>query len=201
MLKLIKSLKPFTWSIIFIFILLLGQAMSDLTLPDLMSRIINVGIQQNGIENVAPTAIRSSEMSKILLFVNSADKSTITGDYQLLDKNSLSAADYNNYLKSYPDLANGPIYKLNTADSAEISKLNTIFAKPILIVSYIESGAAASVFGSEQNLPPGVDPFTVLAQLPPAQLEAIRQKADSQMASLPESVITQSDVSYLVYRI
>ena len=72
MLKLIKSLKPFTWSIIFIFILLLGQAMSDLTLPDLMSRIINVGIQQNGIENTAPTAIRSSEMAKILLFMNSS---------------------------------------------------------------------------------------------------------------------------------
>ena len=64
-------------------------------------------------------------------------------------------------------------------------------------MSYIESGAAAQFFGGQQSLPPGVDPFTVLAQLPPAQLEAIRQDADTQLASLPESVITQSDVSYL----
>ena len=75
--KLIKSLKPFTWSIIILFVLLLGQAMCDLTLPDLMSKIINVGIQQNGIENTAPVAIRSAEMSKILLFMSSDDKSTV----------------------------------------------------------------------------------------------------------------------------
>jgi len=193
--KFIKSLKPFTWAIIFIFILLLGQAMSDLTLPDLMSRIINVGIQQNGIENVAPTAIRSSEMSKVLLFVNSTDKSIITNDYQLLDKNSLSATDYDNYVKLYPDLANGPIYKLNTTDGSEISRLNTIFAKPILIVSYIESGAADAALG--QQIPAGVDPFVVLAQLPPAQLETILRRADSMIASLPESVIRQGAVSYL----
>jgi ATP-binding cassette, subfamily B, multidrug efflux pump len=193
--KLIKSLKPFTWSIIFIFILLLGQAMSDLTLPDLMSRIINVGIQQNGIENVAPEAIRSSEMSKVLLFVNADEKSTVANDYRLLDKNALSASDYANYLKQYPDLANGPIYKLNTTDGSEISKLNTIFAKPILIVSYIESGAAADALG--QQIPAGVDPFVVLAQLPPAQLETILQKADSMIGALPESVIRQGAVSYL----
>lgn len=197
MLKLVKSLKPFTWSIVFIFILLLGQAMADLTLPDLMSRIINVGIQQNGIENVAPIAIRSSEMSKIMLFVNSSDKSTIGNDYQLLDKNTLSAVDYNNYLQSYPDLANGPIYELITSNGTEISRLNSIFANPILIVSYIESGAAASVLGSQQALPAGVDPFTVLAQLPPTQIQAIQQKASDQIASLPTSVVTQADVNYL----
>ena len=195
MLKLIKSLKPFTWAIVFIFVLLLGQAIADLSLPDLMSRIINIGIQQNGIENVAPEAIHSSEMSKILLFASSDEKSAIANDYLVLDKNSLSAADYNNYLKSYPDLANGPIYKLNTADSNEITKLIAIFAKPVLIVSYIESGAAASLLN--QQFPAGVDPFTALAGLPPAQLEAIVQKVNTQITALPESVITQSDISYL----
>ena len=49
MLKLIRYLKPFTWSIVLIFALLFGQAMCDLTLPDLMSHIVNIGIQQNGI--------------------------------------------------------------------------------------------------------------------------------------------------------
>ena len=196
MLKLIKYLKPFTWAIICIFILLLGQAMSDLTLPDMMSRIINVGIQQNGIENAAPDAIRSAEMNKILLFMSSDDKAIVTSDYLLLDKNALSADDYNQYLKAYPDLANEPIYKLNTNNKDEISKLNSTFAKPILIVSYIESGAAAGILGS-QGLPPGADLFGVLAKLPPAQLDAILQQIDSQLASLPPSVVNQSDVSYL----
>jgi ATP-binding cassette, subfamily B, multidrug efflux pump len=196
-LKLIKSLRPFTWSIVFIFILLLGQAICDLTLPDLMSRIINVGIQQNGIENTAPEAIRSGEMDRVQLFMSSDEKAVIARHYQLLDKDSLSAADYNQILKSYPDLANGPIYKLSTSDGNKIDQLNTIFTRPILIVSYIESGAAASVFGSGQSLPAGVDAFTALAQLPPSQLETIRQIADNQIASLPANLITQSDVSYL----
>lgn len=54
MLNLIKQLRPFAWQIVIIFALLFGQAMTDLTLPDYMSRIVNVGVQQSGIENPAP---------------------------------------------------------------------------------------------------------------------------------------------------
>jgi ATP-binding cassette, subfamily B, multidrug efflux pump len=197
LLKLLKSLKPFTPQIILIFVLLLGQAMADLALPDLMSKIINVGIQQNGIENTAPAAIRAAEMGKVLLFMNGSDKAAVTQDYLLLDPPTLSANDYNQYLAAYPGLAGGPIYKLNTSNSTEINKLDSIFAGPILIVSYIESGAAANVLGSQQPLPPGTDPFTVLAQLPPAQLETIRQAADSQITALPPSMVTQSAITYL----
>ena len=55
--KLIKHLKPFVWSILAIFVLLFGQAMADLSLPGYMADIVNVGIQQNGIENSVPEAI------------------------------------------------------------------------------------------------------------------------------------------------
>ncbi|MBN1643430.1 MAG: ABC transporter ATP-binding protein [Dehalococcoidales bacterium] len=197
MLKLIKQLKPFVWAIILIFGLLLGQAMSDLALPDLMSRIINVGIQQKGISNTAPSAIRSSEMDKIFLFTSDADKDTIRSAYLLLDRETLSADDYNSYLKSYPALAGEPIYKLDTSDKDEIELLNSIFTNPILIVSYLESGATTNVFGGEMSLPPGVDPFMMLSNLPTAQLEVIRQTADSQISALPESIRTQADIVYL----
>lgn len=197
MLKLFKHLKPFSGSIILIFGLLLGQAMADLALPDLMSRIINVGIQQNGIENAVPTAMSSRQMDRIFLFTTEADKTTITNAYLLLDRQKLSPSDYNHYLKSYPLLATEPVYKLNTTDQGEIKPLNAIFKDPILIVSYLESGATASVFGGGQSLPAGTDPFAVLLTLPPAQLEAIRQIAAGQLALLPDSVKIQSDISYL----
>ncbi len=51
MLKLFKQLKPYTWLIVIIFGLLFGQAMADLTLPSYMANIVNIGIQQGGIEN------------------------------------------------------------------------------------------------------------------------------------------------------
>ncbi|MCX6013561.1 MAG: ABC transporter ATP-binding protein [Chloroflexi bacterium] len=197
MFKLIKYLKPYTWTIVIIFVLLFGSAMADLALPDLMSRIINVGIQQNGIENTAPDAIRASEMNKVFLFINSDDKTTIADSYLLLDKTSLSDVDYTRYVKSYPDLANGPVYKLNTSNKKEITTLNSIFAKPVLIVSYIESGNAANVGFNGLTIPEGVDPFVVLAQLPTEQLETIRQAAQTEIASLPQNVINQYDMTYL----
>jgi len=195
--KLIKSLKPFTLSVIFIFILLLGQAMSDLSLPDLMSKIINIGVQQQGIENATPTAIRSSEMSRILLFVDSEDKAAVTGYYILLDKNLLSAAEYNQYLESYPGLANEPIYKLNTDDENALNRLNTVMPLPILMVSYIENGTAADILGGQFELPDGADIFEVLANLPAEQLDAIIQSAKSHLSAIPESMVAQSAVSYL----
>jgi ATP-binding cassette subfamily B multidrug efflux pump len=196
LLKLIKALKPFTGSIILIFLFLLGQAMSNLSLPDMMSKLINVGIQQNGIENAVPEAIRSGEMDKLFLFMSGSDKNAVTSHYQVLDPKALSGEDYNKYLKSYPGLADGPVYRLNTDNRDAIAQLNSIFAKPIVIVSSIETGAAASFFDG-QGLPAGADPFAVLSQLPAAQLDAVRQMAEARLASLPESIITQSAVRYL----
>ncbi len=65
--KLIKYLKPFTASILAVIVLLFFQAMFDLSLPDYMSNIVNVGIQQGGIENAVPKVISKSEFDKLTL--------------------------------------------------------------------------------------------------------------------------------------
>src|SRR5450759_2023345 len=114
MLNLIKHLKPFTWQIVIIFALLFGQAMTDLSLPDYMSRIINVGVQQNGIENPAPDVIRASEMAKLEILMSDQDRAVVTADYRLLDKQSLSADEYAVQVKKYPLLAAEPVYELKT---------------------------------------------------------------------------------------
>ena len=54
MLKVLKKLKESWVSVIAIVILLAIQAAGDLTLPDYTSKIVNIGIQNGGIENVAP---------------------------------------------------------------------------------------------------------------------------------------------------
>lgn len=60
--KLARYLKPFTFMLILAVFLLFGQAMCDLNLPNYMSNIVNVGIQQNGIENASPEAISANGM-------------------------------------------------------------------------------------------------------------------------------------------
>ncbi|MGL4820255.1 MAG: hypothetical protein ACRC5C_09760, partial [Bacilli bacterium] len=59
MFKLIRYLKPYITSVVAIIALLLVQAASDLSLPDYMSDIVNVGIQQKGIDHTAPEALRA----------------------------------------------------------------------------------------------------------------------------------------------
>ena len=197
MLKLIKSLRPFVWGIFLIFILLFAQAMADLSLPSYMGNIVNVGIAQNGIENAVPQAIPAAEFSKLTLFMTDAAKSQVTADYILLDKQSLSPADYDKYVKDYPGLASAPVYKLDTANKTEISSLDVIFQHSMPVVAGIEQGGLAAFGASNFTIPAGVDPFSVIAQLPAPQLDQIRAAADSQMNAIPAQVLKQYSIAYV----
>ena len=84
--KLLKYLRPFAGAIIVAIMLLFVQAISDLSLPSYMSNIVNVGIQQKGIEDAVPKAIKSSELNKLLLFINSDDKKVVEDNYKLIRK-------------------------------------------------------------------------------------------------------------------
>ena len=195
--KLIKHLKPFSWMIAAIFVLLFGQATADLALPSYMADIVNVGIAQNGIENAVPQAIPSTEFSKLKLFMPDAAQVQVTKDYILLDKQSLSPGDYAKYVKTYPGLATAPIYMLNTTDRTEVTALDAIFQQAMPIVAAIEQGGLAAYGGGAIPVPAGVDPFTVIAQLPPAQLNQIRSAAGSQMSAVPAAALKQYSIVYV----
>jgi len=198
MLKLIKYLKPFTWLIVAIFVLLFGQAMADLSLPSYLADITNVGISQHGIENAVPQAIRQTEFNKVIFLVPAADTARVTGDYILLDKNTLSAADYAKYVKTYPDLANEPIYKLNTTDKTEITFLNGILSKTIPVVATIKTGGiplltSLGITGNGGE----TDPFAVLAEQTPAKLAQLQGIVDQQLAALSGPLLTQYSTVYI----
>jgi ATP-binding cassette subfamily B multidrug efflux pump len=198
MLKIFKHLKPFIWSLVAIFALLFGQAMADLSLPGYMADIVNVGIQFNGIENAVPEVIRASEYDKLAYFMSDSDKSEVAVDYLKLDKATLSTEDYTSYVATYPALANEPLYKLNKGDGATIDKLNTIFNTPEFIVMMIEQQGTKAFAGIGMEIPEGTDPFTVIAQLAPQQLDAMKEMTAQAIAALPPATITQSGVAYLM---
>ncbi|GAA0732519.1 ABC transporter ATP-binding protein [Clostridium oceanicum] len=146
--KLMKYLKPFVFSIVVIIGLLFVQAICNLSLPDYMSNIVNVGIQQGGIENAVPTVIRKSEFEKLKLFMNDNDVKKVEDNYILLDKEKLSKEKYDDYVKDYPNLSKEKIYKLDTKDKDTIEELNSILGKPILVVETIEKGDASKFMPS-----------------------------------------------------
>ncbi len=81
MLKLMKYLKKSVGSIVLIIGLLFLQAYCDLSLPDYTSKIINVGIQQKGIEDGVPEKIRESSLENLQLFMSQEDKTEISNAY------------------------------------------------------------------------------------------------------------------------
>ena len=86
MYRIVKFLKPYLALILISVALLFVQANADLALPDYMSRIVNKGIQQGGVENAIPIAIRQSEMDKLVLFMSEEDQKLVLNDYILVDQ-------------------------------------------------------------------------------------------------------------------
>lgn len=143
MLKLFKYLKNSIFSILLIVILLVMQAVCDLSLPDYTSKIVNVGIQQSGIENATYSALTSSTMDKLLLFISDDDKEFILNNYTLLSKDSLSKSDYEKYLKKYLLLDKSDIYVLNNTGKKNKNKISDIFMNPTYLLATLSSKEGA----------------------------------------------------------
>ncbi|HKJ39752.1 MAG TPA: hypothetical protein VJ972_13325, partial [Anaerolineales bacterium] len=202
MLKLAKYTKPYLMMLIVAIVLLFAQANFDLALPDYLSRIVNTGIQQGGVENAVPQAIRQSQMDRVLIFIDAAEKDSVLADYTLVDS---SSPDYENYLEEYPALETEATYVLNDIDQTELDRLNPIMGKALLTVSSIEqviadpskAGQMGGAFGGGfdlSKLPPGMDAFTMLGQLPAEQLSQIKDGLNSQFEALGDSMIVQAAV-------
>src|SRR6266498_5539879 len=202
MLKLLKFAKPYRLMLLLAIALLFAQANFDLALPDYLSRIVNTGIQQQGVENAIPQAIRQSEMNRVILFMSAADKESVLTDYTLIDKNS---PDYEKYVTEYPTLKTEPVYVLKDIDKAEIDRINPIMSKALLAVSGIEQATAdpskaaqmGSAFGGFDlsKLPAGSDIFVMLGQLPSAQLSKIMDGVEAKFEALGDKMIVQAAVS------
>jgi ATP-binding cassette subfamily B multidrug efflux pump len=200
MIRLAKYLKPFVLLILLAIVLLFVQANCNLALPDYMSKIVNNGIQQGGVENAVPRAIRQSQMDRLVLFMTAEDKAAVLGDYTLVDENS---PDYDSYVKDYPALASEPIYVLNDVDGAEMARLNPLMGRALLIVSFIQQVMAdpskAAAMGQElgfdlSRIPPGTDLFALLSRLPAAQLSQMTSAINSRFDAMGDSLITQTAV-------
>lgn len=135
MLKILKNLKESWTAVIAIIILLCIQAAADLKLPDFTSQIVNVGIQQSGIENVAPEVIRKSTLDNLQYFTD--DYETILENYEIVEKNEKN-------IKEYPLLESEEIYKLKNISKSELENLNNIISKPLMTLSVMSNEETAN---------------------------------------------------------
>ncbi|NLL44959.1 MAG: ABC transporter ATP-binding protein [Mollicutes bacterium] len=198
MLKLIKYLKKSVIPIIFIIILLIIQAFTDLSLPQYTSKIINVGIQQGGIENIVPIVIRESTFDKILLFIDEEEQLILKNSYIKLEKELLTSEGYNKYLKKYPLIKKENIYKLKSINKDNLQKLNSLLLKPILLINGINSNnELKEKILKYLNNNEKTDIFTIIELLPSEQKQLIIKELDKNIGNLPESILEQMAIEFI----
>lgn len=114
--KLFRDLWKHKAAVLLIVLLLIGQAYCDLSLPSYTSDIVDVGIQQGGIENAVPERMREETFNNIALFLTE-------------DERALAEESYT--------LAEG-VRELNTRDRQTIEQLDEAFGLPMVILSSLE---------------------------------------------------------------
>lgn len=118
MARIFKYLKDSKLAVVAIVLLLVIQASCDLALPQYTSNIVDIGIQQGGIENVAPDEMRADTLENLCLFLDNSQEETVRNAYTLTSQGT---------------------YQLNTSDKEKISDLNNILGIPMVLISSMES--------------------------------------------------------------
>ena len=201
MFKVLKNLKQSWFSVIIIVLLLIIQATCDLTLPDYTSKIVNVGIQNSGIENVAPEIIRETTMDNLLLFTE--DDEQILSSYEKISKDTLSQDEYEKLVEEYPALENENLYQITKLTSNEQENLDNIMAKPLMVVSYLSNEETASQLKEQMlsNLPEeqksvmqNMQLIDIVKQMPQEQLNAMLTQINEQLDSMQDSILEQAAI-------
>ena len=177
MIKLMKYLKKSAGYIVLIIALLFLQAYCDLSLPDYTSKIINVGIQQKGIEDSVPDKLRDSTLQNLQIFMDEDQKKEVSQNYTQEDDTWL----------------------LNDDISKETREnLNEDFSKAMMMVAaFSEDSEQGQAMVAQMGLPEGTDPLTALAQMPEEAVQQIMSQVDEKLKDMPESIVTQAGVSFV----
>lgn len=171
--------------------ILIVQAYCDLSLPAYTSDIVNVGIQQGGVEDQIPDAISEEDMETLLLFTSEKDGATVLSEYEKDDK-------------TYEENA----YVLKDAvkeDGDKRTELSSILSGPMMMAAGLESGSEMTAEIEEQlkaQLPPEMasEDMTVLEimkMMPQEQREMLVSEMEKQTEELPDTIIEQAAVSYV----
>jgi ATP-binding cassette subfamily B protein len=158
-----------------------------------MSNIVNVGIQQGGIEVAIPEAISKETFDNVSLFMNGEDRQEVLSHYDLITRDS---ATYEENLKKYPALESKDIYILKPEEIKDQQTLNLIFGKALIAYSGVKNGITGSngSFTPPEgfNIPEGANVFLLMRLMPEAQRLEMLNQIDSMVEVMGENIVNQS---------
>lgn len=188
MLKIKRYLKPYIALLLGAVMLLFGQAMLELTLPNYMSDIVNVGLQQGGITYSAPEAIDAQSMQMIQMFMSEEGKAVVENAYTQLGSDDLAELQ-----KTYPNLQAGDYAMLGESSEQVESAFSRASYAMVLTIKQMadKQGGDSSGSAKETSIDPQVMEQMMMALRQPAMQEQI-QSAISEAAVTPETMISQT---------
>ena len=176
-------------ALLLIIAVLFIQAYCDLSLPAYTSDIVNVGIQQGGVEDQVPEQISVEEMDRLLLFVPSDEQQTVLDSY-MEDENIYDVPAY--------------VIKAGMTDE-NMTELRDVLAGPMMLTAGFESGSEMTAQIEEQlkaALPDGMASddmtvFDILQMMPEEQRETLISGMEEMTAELPDTILDQAAVSFV----
>lgn len=166
--KLLSFMKPYSIQVVAIIVVLMVQAYCDLSLPSYTSDIVNVGIQQSGIDEKIPEALAEDDLQKLLIFVEPDEQEVVAEAYE----ESKGRYDYDGTVVELTDDVK------ENEDAQE--ELADILAYPMLLSSGMEMGSSTK----------GMD---AQSMTDPAAMDAMMKKLEK----MPETIVEQASVVYI----
>lgn len=197
--KLFKYLKQHAAIVLAIIAVLFVQAFCDLSLPTYTSDIVNVGIQQGGIDTTVPEQIGKTDLENLLLLVPQEDAKTVQDAYREGTKEDLDTEEEFFVLKDAV-----------ADDEEQMNELFNILGKPMLLAEGFSSDSEELDVMKEQILsqmpagavPEDVSMLDILRMLPQEQRDTMITEMEKQVSDMPETMLEQTATVYIesVYR-
>ena len=189
--KLFKFMKPYAATILMIVVFLVLQAYCDLSLPGYTSDIVNVGIQQGGIDTAIPEQISVEDMDRLFLVVSEKDQKTVLDAYE---------RDTDTYESDAYVLKDGILKNEKRTD-----KIGAILSKPMMLVTVFSSDSEETkemtdaMFASlpKEMLSEDITVFDVLGMMPEEQRAQMVTQIGEKVDEMPETMLEQAATIYL----
>ncbi len=201
MFKLFKRIDNLVIPMLIITLLLFVQAWTELEIPVHTANIINVGIQQGGIEQAVPDVITEEELNALTALMTSEEKALAQSAYRPV---SSSDADYATIKEDYPNLS-GKAFVLNEATSEQdLAKLDVAFSNAILLETVMAGTNESYASYKTQLISLMEEPYKTTEDLPgmlaamgAAEADAFITTAQSLFTNISTSLISQAAISHV----
>ena len=193
--KLFKFLKPYAGAVLAIFCVLMVQAYCDLSLPTYTSDIVNVGIQQKGIDEKIPYVLSEEDFRHLLLFVPSDQQETVKKAYEV----SSSPSEPYDYEEN-DEIVIMALKESVQEDGEKMEELSELLGKPMLLCAGLDSGSESTMEIEKQmkeQMKSQMTIYEMFGMMEDSQRDGIVAELEEQFSAMPETMVEQSAAVYI----